>query len=150
MDIKEPSSYNYRTSLSHFQGQLLAFSRALPALKTHTTINFAIVPSSTKDKSPVALKAILDHININIGNRFTYNADFLVRQYDVPTAHAGGERSEKIHLDSILVNTTLDSDTPIILLDDVYTTGCTIKACESLLRGAGATNIYKLVLGKTV
>jgi predicted amidophosphoribosyltransferase len=40
-------------------------------------------------------------------------------------------------------------DREVILLDDVCTSGSSLKACEKLLINAGASKVYKVVLGLT-
>lgn len=74
----------------------------------------------------------------------------LCRRLSVDAAHAGGQRSIKIHTDSICVkNAHLIKDKDVILIDDVITTGCSMKACELLLKKNGARNVYWLAIGHT-
>ncbi|MFV7785600.1 ComF family protein [Shewanella marisflavi] len=150
MDMKNPDSRNYQTSLRHFQGKLLGFFRRFPELERYAAINLAIIPSSTAGKESVPLRAIVQHLNLNLPQTIRYNPQFLVRTYSVPSAHEGGQRNEQIHLDSIVVGTDIEPNVPLILLDDVYTTGSSMNACTRLLREAGVEHIYQLVLGKTV
>jgi predicted amidophosphoribosyltransferase len=52
-------------------------------------------------------------------------------------------------METITVNAR-PNNLPLILLDDVYTSGASMRACERLLRAQGVTVIYKLALGKTI
>ncbi|WP_158684750.1 ComF family protein [Pseudoalteromonas sp. T1lg48] len=150
MDMKDPTSHNFQRNLAYFQGVLLAFFRSFPEFINFPVVNIAIIPSSTAGNSSVALTSIISHLNLNLGPRLIYNPDFLVRTKSIPSAHNGGARSAQIHLDSIEVKARINGDLPMILLDDVYTTGSSMAACEQLLRNAGVKKLYKLVLGKTV
>lgn len=41
-------------------------------------------------------------------------------------------------------------DTPVLLIDDVLTTGATVAACAAALRNAGAPNVYALTATKVM
>ncbi len=74
----------------------------------------------------------------------------LLRRVPIQPAHQGGPRSEEIHLDTIDVQTSEFIDGRVVLLlDDVTTTGSTMRACEKLLQDAGALYVIKLALAKT-
>ncbi len=61
------------------------------------------------------------------------------------------KRTKKRHKDSIKIyNQSIIKDQKIILLDDVLTTGNTVKACQELLLEAGAKEVKVIVLGKTI
>jgi hypothetical protein len=149
MDIKKPTSYNYKSSLDYFEDELFNFFKGL-TYPMPPSINIAIIPSSTVGKEPVALKAIVDNLNLNFQNRFLYNPNFLVRNASLTAAHNGGVRDEQSHMNTITVKHHPNKEIPLILLDDVYTSGASMRACERLLRAKGVTLIFKLALGKTI
>jgi hypothetical protein len=149
MDIKDPSSYNYKSSLDYFEDELFNFFSSLN-FPMPLAVNVAIIPSSTVGKEPVALKAIVDNLNLNFKNRFLYNPNFLVRNVSLTSAHNGGVRDEQAHMETITVNRRSRQGIPFILLDDVYTSGASMRACEGLLRAKGVKVIFKLALGKTM
>ncbi len=61
------------------------------------------------------------------------------------------ERTQQLHLDSIKINNqSLMTGKKFILMDDVLTTGNSVKACKSLLTKAGAKQVKIIVLGKTI
>ena len=81
--------------------------------------------------------------------------DVLTRVVDVPTAHLGEGRANcKEHVKSIEcnVNQLPDDDAIFIILDDVTTSGETMKACKQILieNDIEEENIYTLAIGATV
>ena len=80
--------------------------------------------------------------------------DLIYRVTDVPTAHLGeGRASCDEHIASMKCNEDLLSSEQIfIILDDVTTTGNSMKACKQILinHGADNDNIYTLAIGATV
>lgn len=62
----------------------------------------------------------------------------------------GGKRSVDRHVSTIHVhNVDLLAGKPVLLLDDVTTTGRSLKAGEYLLKDAGVSKVYCLALAKT-
>lgn len=81
--------------------------------------------------------------------------DLIKRIEDVPTAHLGeGRASPEEHIDSMECGEKNLSNESIayIVLDDITTTGNTMKACNQLLlnNGVNEKNIYNIALGATV
>lgn len=81
--------------------------------------------------------------------------DLIKRVIDVPTAHLGeGRSSPEEHIDSMecCENSLSNENIAYVILDDITTTGNTMKACNQILlnNGADGKNIYNVVLGATV
>lgn len=75
----------------------------------------------------------------------------LIRHKRIEKLSSGGDRSASLHMQTIKIeNQHLIQDKAVLLLDDVYTTGNSLRACRKLLVQAGAGSVYCLVLGKTV
>ncbi len=81
--------------------------------------------------------------------------DLLKRIEDVPTAHLGEGRANcKQHVKSIECDDEciVDDETAYIILDDITTTGASMKAGKQILMDMGVKkeNIYSLVIGATI
>ena len=59
----------------------------------------------------------------------------------------------EVHLNSIRINRKCGIDVSgknVLLVDDVITTGNSVLACASILKDAGARNVFILTMAKTV
>lgn len=101
----------------------------------------ANVQCGTKD---VALKKINKGIWID-------GTDCLERIVKIQKLASGGNRSISVHLGSIVVkNAHKIKGKNVILLDDITTSGHSLKACKYLLLQAGAKSVECFAFGKTV
>jgi hypothetical protein len=76
--------------------------------------------------------------------------EVLVRQKPVGKLAHGGDRSEDNHLKSIIVKSQqLIRGRRVLLLDDVVSTGNSLRACKQMLLSAGARAVHCAALGKT-
>lgn len=74
----------------------------------------------------------------------------LVRHKEIEKLAGGGCRDIDIHLDSVRVdNAGLIKGKVVILLDDVTTSGHSLRACKRKLLEAGAKEVKMLALGRT-
>ena len=74
----------------------------------------------------------------------------LMRTSTIDKLAYGGKRDYDVHINSIQMNPDYNYiPDSVILLDDVSTSGNSLRACEDILYEAGVQNIIKLVLGKT-
>ena len=74
----------------------------------------------------------------------------LVRHTEIQKLSHGGDRSFSVHLNSIkVIDHHLISGKEVLLLDDVTTTGNSLRACQQLLNQAGAKVVQCCALGKT-
>ncbi|HIF5970948.1 TPA: hypothetical protein ACX3GO_003965 [Vibrio parahaemolyticus] len=147
MDLKNPSVFNHKKAVVYYGNKLNdGFGRISSFLKTKE-LQVAIVPSSKEGKISEGLEGALSCVDkVNI----VYDRDFLVRGHDVPTAHEGGDRSIEKHLNSVSVVKRPDPDIPLILLDDVTTSGNSLHACREILEKAGVKEVYMVAIGHTV
>ncbi|MHB8405294.1 MAG: phosphoribosyltransferase family protein [Gammaproteobacteria bacterium] len=108
----------------------------------------AIVPSSSANKWS---QGITDAVDALRGQGKIYNAEQMLRRHtSVPKAATGGARGVEIHKGSIeVMETTGTKKRPVIIVDDITTTGCTLIACRDLLRAVGYKSIIALAIGKT-
>lgn len=75
----------------------------------------------------------------------------LVRTKKIQKLAHGGHRDKGVHLESVqVVNKELIDGKDVLLLDDVMTTGNSLKACSKLLFEAGASKVQTFSIAKTV
>lgn len=107
-----------------------------------------IVPSSKPQKLDTGIREIAKKLCKK--NNLIDGTDCLVRVVEIETLHDGGNRDKNVHLNSIKVkNINIIKNREILLLDDVTSTGNSLKACKELLLKAGAKKVKCLAIGKT-
>ena len=147
MDLKNPKAVNHGDAVKHFGKNFSAGLKKLTESIKTDKLQVSIVPSSKKGKRSTGLEAIIDMVeDLNV----IYDPQFLNRDEDVPAAHEGGDRSIEKHIKSISVRRVPDPDIPMLILDDVTTTGNSLEACDKILSMKGVKTIYKVAIGKTV
>ena len=94
---------------------------------------------------PIIENIIKDNCNIKDGR------NLLKRTEGVPKAADGGPRDQSLHEKTIQVtDPSKVKDKVVYIIDDVWTSGSTLRACASLIRRAGASDVKLLAVGKTV
>ncbi|MCR5790142.1 MAG: hypothetical protein K6G83_09685 [Lachnospiraceae bacterium] len=90
-----------------------------------------------------------------LGRKLTENGrkdctGFLIRQFDIKKLTEGGNRSKRIHYASIRVaeDVSIDGE-DVLLLDDITTSGNSLRACRDILIANGARSVEMLALGRT-
>ena len=84
--------------------------------------------------------------------------DLLQRHETIPKqSAAGANRNEHTHRESIRINAGEDEDLSqlnkgkiVIILDDVWTSGCTLRVCEEKVHTTGPKDVKLLAIGRTV
>lgn len=138
-------------------GQLLIDKLRPITIAANVPVSIAIVPKSQAGKVASGLKSVAAKL-ATTDRRFTLpRQDILTRTRNIEKLAHGGSRHISIHLASISANipnvtsvpTHHRPESPILLLDDIGTTGTSIEACTTLLYQAGASLVIPIVLGKT-
>lgn len=112
------------------------------------------VPSSTAaDYNVSSTSNLIDVVcrKPQYNNQFINGKDVLIRYILVESSHLSNEpRSVKKHEMSIRVNQPdLIIGKKILLIDDIYTTGSTMIACQNLLLKSGAKEVILFSFGLT-
>lgn len=107
-----------------------------------------IVPSSKKDTLNDGMYKLINKVVENLPTVKFLKC--LNRKYTIEKLATGGNRSIKVHLNSVELCGDRDSinGTKIYLIDDIMTTGNSLLACKKILEDAGA-EVVCIALGKT-
>lgn len=112
----------------------------------------AAIPSSDKDKNgitaPFSLIRYLMHFS---RNRFIDGSSCVYRHTSKASSHGEGNRDINEMRNTIQVcNSELFHGRDVLLIDDIVTTGTSIKAVSELLKASGARRVISFAVGKTV
>ena len=128
------------------------------------TVVLAVAPGHKKyDNSSFMYDLVRKLISENCKLGIEDGCSLLVRYKTIEKqANAGANRSESTHCNSICINTDeedeeeeedisqLNEGKVVIILDDVWTSGCTLRVCEEKVRTTGPKDVHLLAIGKTV
>ena len=113
----------------------------------HNNVVVAIVPSSTANTTTHGLYKVANKL---AKKGKVDGSSCLVRHTSIDKLATGGNRNIDVHLNSVKVeNNAIIYDKYVILLDDITTSGNSLKACKQLLLEAGAKGVQCLAIGKT-
>ena len=108
----------------------------------------AIAPGHSPQSLPNFLHPIIGEL---IGGNIKDGRDLLKRTKEVKKAAHGGPRDQSLHEDTIEVTDPSKVKNKVVyIIDDIWTTGSTLRACANLMREAGASDVKLLAVGKTV
>lgn len=114
------------------------------------------VPSSESRKLNAVSKSIQQIVSrVIIGYTFVDGTGTLVRKENISTSHLASSIQERPSFEDQLKtirynDKKLKCDSVVILIDDIITTGTTMKACEQILIRNGVKEVKKLVIGRTI
>jgi predicted amidophosphoribosyltransferase len=109
----------------------------------------SVVPSSQSNKSS-GIKMLAKELARE--GRFDA-VDVLVRHTSIPKQAYGGHRSFEQHLQTVFADPRLAhivNNRPVLIMDDVMTTGNSLRACSAILLRSGAGPVCCLALAVTV
>ena len=139
--------------LSAKRGEMEALAKFFDVLDPLIPSNAAIAcpPASDSVKSRNGIRRLAMRV-ANARDRVDATSLF-IRTDVVQASSSGGGRSVAKHLESVSVSeSTLESlqGRPLVILDDVVTTGSTLRACVQLLEPYGGIDVVCVALGRTV
>jgi hypoxanthine phosphoribosyltransferase len=107
-----------------------------------------VVPPHQSGKDNSGIKILAQEIASK--NHLIDATSCLIRYRTIDKLTTGGNRSLETHLQSLkVVNQEIIKDNKLLVIDDVSTTGNSLKACQELLEYAGAKSVKSFVLAKT-
>jgi hypothetical protein len=145
MDIKNPRCRGYEEAIVDLGRRFV--SGTFKYFDEGDAFQVAIVPSSSAGLHSAAVERIMEYASEHFDVRF--DPCFLVRISSITPVHSGGDRSIENHLNTIEVQADVDQELPMLILDDVTTSGNSFRACEILMREAGVSNVFMIAMGMT-
>ncbi len=147
LDFKDASSSKHKSAVTYFTGKFQNYC-AKAGIKLSGFDLVSIVPSSKQYMYSVGLNSLLSTVCKDV---VAYHPNLLIRHIPIQSMHSGGYRSLDTHYNSVFVNPDIKIlGSKVLLLDDITTTGFTIEACSGLLQQAGASDVIRIALGKSV
>jgi predicted amidophosphoribosyltransferase len=136
LDLKKRREY----AIEHFA------ERLIEVLEWDFVI--AVAPSSDPEKVDSGIRAVAEQV---LEQGYWVDAtDCLIRRTAVEPAHRGGSREWDDHYESIELDCPIIGQ-DVLLLDDITTTGTSLKVCrEILLECGGARSVKMMAMGKTI
>ena len=119
-------------------------------LKKYNLNNYSIlacVPSHNAgncNNNPIAI--MIKDITKN--SSYIDGSQLLLRYQSIPAQKTQGKRYEETHLNSIKINGDV-KDKNVILIDDITTSGSSLKACRKILLNAGAKSVICFAFSKS-
>jgi hypothetical protein len=127
-------------------GIIYFFNLIEPLIRKDVTL--VTVPSHDPQKTINGIRELAQRICID--DPRIDATEVLVREKPVAKQAHGGNRNKENHLKSIVVKSPiLIRGRRVLLLDDVVSTGGSMRACKELLLSAGAREVHCAALGKT-
>jgi hypothetical protein len=110
-------------------------------------LTICVMPKSTHAREPSGIRRIAEAL---CGGRWQDGTKVIERKIERMTKHLGGDRSYENELASLgIADSAPVEDRIVLLLDDITTTGNSLRAGRSLLLSHGARAVIMFALGKT-
>ena len=161
--IYQPYHKGKNKAFNHISGMLLSFKKGedksiqfwlgrierelINQLQTKA-FYIATVPSSTKGNKHLGFEKLIPKLSgkFDILNE---KRNLIKRDKTIEKLANGGSRAIGVHINSLSVRTTEVAGKNVVLIDDVTTSGNSMRAAISKLERAGYNVIFAMALGKT-
>lgn len=152
LDLKDATQPKHRQAVEQMTLLLSDTLNSIPYTLIPVQLYVVVVPSSTRGRWSDGLCSITAEICSKQPKRFVSVSQALERTRTIEKLARGGDRSIDVHISSIGVVPRFAgyfARKAVLLLDDVTTTGNSLRACSLLLQQQGADSIYPIALGRT-
>lgn len=129
----------------------LWFEELKKHLKMDESFAIAVVPSHLSGNQVSGIHLVAQKLAKFLPEKITDATLCLIRVKNIDPLSRGGNRKLNTHLESMeVINFELIQNKNVLLLDDVATSGNSLRAGKELLLKAGASKVKCIALGKTV
>lgn len=136
--IKEDNQYAYNFILPRLEN----------TIKSNIELVICVIPSSQEGLLETPMRFLARELCKD--NRID-GSSYLVRKYTIPKKHIDGERDIQTEIDSLYIDdTNIIENEIVVILDDLTTTGVSMKAAIHHIKKAKAKKVYGLAIAKTV
>ncbi|WP_186060977.1 hypothetical protein [Burkholderia gladioli] len=150
LDLKHATERGHGAAVAHFSKSVETFLAAQGIPPPDLQVYLAVVPSSKKGEWGPGLDQICANL-IRKNSNFVDSRRVLERVNTIQKLASGGNRNFSVHEESIRIGNGGNKvvKKTILLLDDIATTGNSLRACAAKLYEAGAAKVLPLALGQT-
>jgi len=141
LDPKSGEYYHYKKAIDYFTNRLHAI------LSDTEEYVICVMPTHAVGTAPSGIRTIAKRL---CSPPIIDGTDAISRVFEIPKKAIGGSRDLQLEIESLTVrNETIVKDRQVLLLDDVTTTGTSLKAGKYQLERAGVALVALHALAKT-
>lgn len=141
LDPQSGEYYYYKKAINYFTNQLRSI------LSDTEEYVICVIPTHAIGTAPSGIRTIAKQLCLP---PIIDGIDVLSRAFEIPKKAIGGSRDLQLEIESLtLRNESIVKGREVLLMDDVITTGTSLKAGKYLLERAGVALIALLALAKT-
>lgn len=141
LDTKSIEYHYYKEAISYFRDRLLSI------LSDTEEYVICVIPTHAVGTAPSGIRTIAKRL---CSHPIIDGTDVISRAFEMQKKSIGGSRDLKLEIKSITMrNESVIKGRQVLLLDDVTTTGTSLKAGKYVVEGAGAKIVALLALAKT-
>lgn len=141
LDPRSGEYYYYKKAINYFTDQLRSI------LSDTQEYVICVIPTHAVGTAPSGIRTIAKRL---CSRPIIDGTEVLSRTFEIPKKAIGGSRDLQKEIESITVrNESIVKDRQVLLMDDVTTTGTSLKAGRCVIERAGAKIVALLALAKT-